>query len=299
MPPSEPATPAPRRRVSRAARAAQFLLVLGVLGVLALLYVNGAFPASVPANAPPYDLSPYARALRYVDSRGAVDYAALAKDRAALDTFVASLAGTSPVNHPEQFRDPADALAYWINAYNALTLAALVDRYPLSGVGGPTGLSLRRFSSWPVGGERLTLSAIEQRLSHSADARVVFALHTGARGGPGLLDAPYDPQLLDGQLTEAGRRFMARADALRIRSHEVWLSELLRWNEAELLSALPEGRHGNVLQLVWAFLPDACTERPGCDTRADLDRACGPHLDRCAAHTEPFDWALDDRHPGP
>jgi hypothetical protein len=47
----------------------------------------------------------------------------------------------------------------------------------------------------------------------------------------------------------------------------------MRWpiGSEDLLAALPEGRGGNVLQFVWVFLPDTCTERPGCDTRGELD----------------------------
>ena len=50
----------------------------------------------------------------------------------ALDLYVDSLAGTSPRNRPERFPTPADALAYWLNAWHALVLQQVVDRAPLS-----------------------------------------------------------------------------------------------------------------------------------------------------------------------
>jgi hypothetical protein len=49
-----------------------------------------------------------------------------------------------------------------------------------------------------------------------------------------------------------------------------------------------------VLQFVWAFLPDTCTERYGFDTRSDLDRVCGPKLDQCQIIFEPEDTSLPD-----
>jgi hypothetical protein len=227
-----------------------------------------------------------------------VDYAALAKDRGELDLFVASLAGSSPVNHPERFPDFTHELTYWLNAYNALTLQALVDRYPLDGVGGARGFLLREVASFPLGGERLTLSAIEARLTRMRDARVHFALHTGARSGPGLLDSPYQPELLNPQLTEAGQRFIGRPDVLKLQPGRVSLSAVLHRRAEELMGAVPADRRSPLLQVVWAFLPDACEERPGCDTRSDLDRTCGPRMDRCEVDELPFDWRLDDTGSG-
>jgi hypothetical protein len=224
-----------------------------------------------------------------------VDYAALAKDRSELDRFVASLAGSSPANHPERFPQSADVLAYWLNAYNALTLQALVDRYPLQSVAGVRGFLLREVASWPVGGERLTLSALEARLARMNDPRVHFALHTGARGGPGLFDSPYQPELVDPQLTEAGHRFVGRADVVRLQPGRASLSAVLHRHAAEFIDAVPEDRRTRpLLQIVWAFLPAECNERPGCDTRSDLDRTCGPRLDRCAVDELPFDAGLAD-----
>ena len=268
------------------------------MGLLGHAYRAGLVPAAIPSDAPPYDPARYAHALRHVNGRGWVDYAALAKDRGELDLFVASLAGSSPVNHPERFPDSSHELAYWLNAYNALTLQALVDRYPLDAVDGVRGFLLREVASFPLGGERLTLSAIEARLTRMQDARVHFALHTGAKSGPGLLDSPYQPELLDPQLTEAGQRFIGRADALKLQPGRVSLSAVLHWRAEELMGAVPAGHRSPLLQVVWAFLPDACEERPGCDTRSDLDRICGPRLDRCAVDELPFDWRLDDTGSG-
>jgi len=284
-----------RTNFTAALRVAFVLLLSATACLLVLLYRDGLLPASVPDDAPAFEPAHYAHVLRYVDPHGTVDYAALAKDRAELDTFVASLAGTSPKNHPERFKEPAQAVAYWLNAYNALTLQALVDSYPVAVVGGPEGSFWRSYRAWPVGGERLTLSAIEKRLARVGDPRVYFALHTGARGGPWLFDTPYDPDLIDGQLTESSQRFMGRPEVVRIQAPEVFLSPLLRWHSEDFLAALPPQRKGSLLHFVWAFLPDPTDRLPKGETRADLDRACGLRLDRCNVRFTGFDWALDDR----
>ncbi|MHC4850068.1 MAG: DUF547 domain-containing protein, partial [Planctomycetota bacterium] len=50
-----------------------------------------------------------------------VDYAALRKQRKVLDEFVASLAKAKPG------KSDAERIAFWINAYNALTLQQVLD----------------------------------------------------------------------------------------------------------------------------------------------------------------------------
>ena len=64
----------------------------------------------------------------------------------------------------------------------------------------------------------------------------------------------------------------------------------------EFLAALPEKRK-NVLQIVWAFLPDACDEgAPGCATRGELDRVCGSAFDKCQVTYQPPDSTLAVKH---
>ncbi|RKH18730.1 DUF547 domain-containing protein [Corallococcus praedator] len=274
--------------------AAAVLVVLAVLVVGAVLYVRGALPASVPVAAGPFSSTDYARALDHVRPSGDLDFVGLGRDRAALERFVASLASVSPRLRPELFPTPEDSLAYWINAYNALVLLQLVERHPE----GVSSAWFGRFywgHAWPVGGERLTLWALEQRiLGEYGDPRVHFALFRGTRGGPSLDGAPYQPEFLDAQLNDASRRFMASPRHVRLEGDTVHLARLFQTRKQDFLAALPEGRGGNVLQFVWAFLPDTCEERPGCDTRGDLDRACGPKLDTCRVTFMPEDLSRPD-----
>ncbi|MCY1031793.1 DUF547 domain-containing protein [Corallococcus sp. BB11-1] len=270
------------------------LAVLAVLVAGAVLYVRGALPAAVPVAAGPFTYTPYASALDRVRPSGDLDFAGLQQDRAALEQFVASLASVSPRLRPELFPTQEDGLAYWLNAYNALVLLQLVERHPE----GVSSMGFGRFywgRAWPVGGERLTLWALEQRiLDEYADPRVHFALFQGTRGGPSLDGAPYQPEFLDAQLNDASRRFMGNPRHVRLAGDTVHLARLFEAHQQDFLAALPEGRGGNVLQFVWAFLPDTCEERPGCDTRGDLDRACGPQLDRCHVTFMPEDLTLPD-----
>jgi len=296
------APPSPPRRF----RVPALLFAVTALGAAtAAMHVQGLLPARVPSASEPFHYDDYAKVLRHVRSDGDVDFASVGRERQVLDAFVQSLASFSPHNRPDVFPTPEDALAYWLNTYNALVLQQVVDGYPyLESVRQPW---LGRFfwgRAWPVGGERLTLWALEHRVLRTefADPRIHFALFQAARGGPRLDGAHFQPEYLDAQLNDAGRRFVGEKRNVDLDGDTVHLSRLFDTYRDDFLAALPEGRDGNVLQFVWAFLPDTCEERPGCATRADLDRACGPKLDRCRIVYTPEDWTLPDaaaREPRP
>lgn len=259
-----------------------------VLFAAGVLYVDGHLPARVPTDAPAYAMGDLVDAYRAVDARGQVDLAELKKRHASLEAFVAAMAATSPETKPELFPTVEARLAYWLNAYHALVLRELLDTRAQT-TSGWSDL----FDAVPIGGKRLTRVAIYRRtLSQSGDARVFLSIFTGARGRGVLDGAPFDGESLNPQLDDAMRRFVRRKDHVALDGQTVKLSDLFRRHQDEFLAALPDERK-NILQIVWAYLPDACeADRPGCDTRSDLDRACGGRFDQCKVVFVPIDEAL-------
>ena len=71
----------------------------------------------------------YDRVLRSAVLPPRVNYAALTRDRAALDAAVATVNGAGTVE--ERLWSRAERIAFWINAYNLFTLRAIVDHYPI------------------------------------------------------------------------------------------------------------------------------------------------------------------------
>ena len=59
---------------------------------------------------------------------GLVYYAALKRERATLERFIATLAAM-PTDFDEQPSD--DQKAFWLNAYNALVLRTVIEHYPI------------------------------------------------------------------------------------------------------------------------------------------------------------------------
>jgi hypothetical protein len=270
-----------------------FVTACAGIGASALfLVIDGHVPASVPPDAPPYSVADLGDALRAVDSRGVVDLAELKQRHARLGLFVKAMAATTPELQPEKFPTVESRIAFWLNAYTALTLLELLDTRSTR------ASALRRaFEGIPIGGQRLTRAAILRRaLGDTGDARVVFALFTGEKGRGVLDGAPFEGETLGGQLDDAVRRFVRRKENVSIDGQTVRLSALFERHRAALLAALPSERQ-HLLQIVWAYLPDACdADRPGCFTRSELDRACGSRFDGCQLAFVPIDETLAVRN---
>ncbi len=266
-----------------------FVMAAAMLAFAGLvLFVDGHVPASVPSDAPPYAVTDLAEVLRAVDARGQVDLAVLKANHARLDTFIASMAATSPETNPERFELVEGRVAYWLNAYHALVLKELLDTRAHV-----TSRRSEYFDAVPIGGKYLTRAAIFRHyLSQSGDARMFLSVFTGAKGRGVPDGAPFAVETLNPQLDDAVRRFVQRKDHVVIEATTVKLSQLFERHRDDFLAALPEERK-NVLQIVWAYLPEVCDEaNPGCETRADLDRACGNRFDRCQVVFTPIDETL-------
>lgn len=152
--------------------------------------------AVAPGKAFSYE--PFAAALRaYVDDRGLVNYRELKADREDIDSFAASIASLDPRVYDQWFE--RDKIAFLINAYNALTLEAIISNYPIKA-------SLTRSVLYPknsirqipgvwdkldflVMGRRTTLDHIEhsigtERTSKAASLPMMGLAHTAGPSAP-------------------------------------------------------------------------------------------------------------------
>ena len=116
-------------------------------------------PAREPTaalTAPPYDA--WARVLeRHVDDRGRVDFAAVARDRADLDRFVAYIYDTGPNNAPGLFPSADHVLAFHLNAYNALAMHQVIEWGIPVTLAGMRRVGFFLLGKVRVGGEAITL----------------------------------------------------------------------------------------------------------------------------------------------
>lgn len=172
---------------------------------------------------------------KYVDEEGLVDYRAWngnAQDRAQLDQYLAHLASAD--RGADSSRDAR--LAYWINAYNAVTVKGILREYPTNSIRNHTpklfGYNIWKNLLLPVGDEQLSLDDIEhQILRKMNEPRIHFAIVCASIGCPRLLDEAYLPQGLDEQLTVNAEHFFQQPRHFRIDRgrNTVYLSSILDW----------------------------------------------------------------------
>jgi len=213
------------------------------LALLAIVIGSGA-GARVASGAGPTTvaLEPYAQTLqRVVTPEGRVRYAALKADPAGLDAFLASLAEGSAedlVKLPE-----AGRIAFWINAYNAITLKTIIANYPIHARGFSAlrypSSSIRQISGawsnreWTVLGTRMSLDDIEHGTLRKQfhDPRTHMALVCAALGCPPLRNEPYEGARLNEQLDDQARRYLASPAGLRLEAggHRVAVSSIFKW----------------------------------------------------------------------
>ncbi len=165
-----------------------------------------------------YSDQDWAAVLNDYVKNGLVDYAGLANQHEALDRYYALLGVTGPALTPDQFPDRPQAAAYWINAYNALVLMAVLQKYPASTM---YDLSLPRLEyeyMFKIDGQRMNLAQIEEKIldATAGDVRALFATSRAAMGTPPLSDQPFRATALDKQLGDAAANALDDPHLLRI-----------------------------------------------------------------------------------
>jgi hypothetical protein len=183
---------------------------------------------------------------------GGVDYARLRRDAAELDAYRRQLAAAAePAARDER-------LAFWINAYNAHTLALVLHLLPAD-QGAWSAWRLKDavpapgpWRTWRVhsAGRWLTLDAIEHEILRPLDeSRIHVALNCAARSCPPLAAEPYRAATLDAQLAAATTAFLADATQVRVEGDAVAVNPILEWFAADfrptptawLIAHLPAG----------------------------------------------------------
>lgn len=218
----------------------------------------------------------------------AVDYDGFARDRAALDAYLAALAAV-PVADFERW-PRAERMAFLINAYNAATVALVLDHEP--------GLaSIKDIGGWfsspwkqryvDLFGATRTLDEIEHELLRGApdfdEPRIHFAVNCASIGCPALRPEAYAGDRLAAQLDDQTRRFLRDRTRNRVLQRDplrVGVSSIFDWYGDDFDSA--GGVHGFL-----ARYPEALDLAPA---EAAMLRAGDARIEFLD-----YDWTLNDR----
>ncbi|WP_299408544.1 DUF547 domain-containing protein [Acaryochloris sp. IP29b_bin.148] len=180
----------------------------------------------------PFSNDEYAKLLaQYVTDEGWVNYTELQQNRGALDRYYAQLAAVTPDTYKSWSTDKQ--LAYMMNAYNALTLLAIIEQEPLKGSirDIPGVWSSKKFQ---VAGESKTLNNIEHDIIRPTfnEPRIHAALVCAAKSCPPLRNEPFTAENVDAQLEDQVKRWLARPDSgfqIDRQENKVYLSKIFDW----------------------------------------------------------------------
>ena len=216
-------------------------LLVALLLTLPLLWGGSALAQDV------VDPAPFDAILKaYVDDAGQVAYAKLKgneADLARLDDYLKAV-GAAKLDGVE---GPAK-LAFYINAYNAHVIRAVIDALPTTSVMKVPGFFKK--ATHPVAGQALTLDALEhQRIRQEfAEPRIHFALVCAAKSCPRLQREAYTAANLEAKLEAAAKEFVPKAT--EVEGEVVKTSQLFNWFAADFEKAA-----GSVGEYLARYLP--------------------------------------------
>jgi hypothetical protein len=203
------------------------------------------------------------------------------RDRAALASYVARLAAADTTGWT---RD--EQLAFWINAYNAITVARILEAYPVSsitkvrptfGIPGIPGNGVWK-EIHRVAGADVSLDDIEHGTlrKHFAEPRIHFAVNCAAKSCPPLAGRAYFAADLDASLDAAAGRFIRAGRYNTIEPGRRWaLSKIFQWYEDDFVAAA-----GSVPAFILPYLPP--------------ERARGVDPAKVRWSSRGYDWSLNE-----
>jgi hypothetical protein len=253
----------------------QFAVTIFAIWLMAIGHLQAA-------QAADFDHSKFDHILKtYVDSEGRVDYNGIAED----DAFGEYMKSLENAKADSLSRD--GQLAFWINAYNAVTIDKVIKWKPKKSVretfvpGVWTGTKFFTSRQHTVAGQRLSQDDIEHEILRKRfkDPRIHFAIICASSGCPILPQIAYTAENVQSRLEEETRKYLHSERGLQIDYVEntMKLSKLFDWFAGDF-----ESKSGSVINFIKPYLDEKAV--------AFLDRM--PKMSYI-----PYDWALNAKEP--
>jgi hypothetical protein len=171
---------------------------------------------------------------RYVKGN-LVNYKGLKQDSTELIEYLNLLNNNAPDKYTWSINQQ---LAYWINAYNALTLKLVIDNYPIESITDlhPTLYVPLLNTVWhnkifEIGGVMISLDEIEHDILRKEfnEPRIHFAINCASLSCPPLRAEAFIPNLLDQQLEEQAINFIDDNNFNIISKNNIEISKIFSW----------------------------------------------------------------------
>ena len=161
---------------------------------------------------------------KHVSNQGNVNYKGFKTEHPALKNYIQSLSE----NTPTQTWTKAEKLAYWINAYNALTIDLIVKHHPLKSIKNIDNPWEQRL--WKLGDKWYNLEDIEHKILRKMnEPRIHFGIVCASVSCPKLQNTAFEVSKLEEQLTTATKEFLADSTKNNLSKNRIKISKIFKW----------------------------------------------------------------------
>jgi len=190
----------------------------------------------------------------YVDKQGRVNYQAIKQER-LLGRYLDQLKNVE--SREFETWSEKEKMAFWINAYNAVTLAGIIKNYPIEYGNLIARARFPKNSIRQIGGfwdtvfiqimnQDISLNEIEHEILRKKyqDPRIHAVLVCAAIGCPILENRAFYPEDLDDRLDEANRHFINNPDKVKLDKDKniLYLSSIMDWYKQDYLLSSSENK---------------------------------------------------------
>ncbi|MDB2672328.1 DUF547 domain-containing protein [Flavobacteriaceae bacterium] len=160
----------------------------------------------------------------HVDDDGNVNYKSWKKDTTYLDNYLQTLEENPPV----EAWSKSDSLAYFINAYNAVTVKLILDKYPLKSIWNL--VTPWRFKRFTLNGEKVSLNHIEHEILRKMnEPRIHFAINCASASCPKLINVAFESHTMEKQLEQVTRDFINDPKRNKLSEKKIEISRIFQW----------------------------------------------------------------------
>ncbi|MDC8002976.1 DUF547 domain-containing protein [Aureisphaera galaxeae] len=160
----------------------------------------------------------------HVSIEGNVNYEGFRQNRHALREYIASLGAQMPTEDWSQ----EDRLAYWMNAYNAMTVDLILRNLPLESIKDIDKPWNQRL--WKLGSKWYNLDEIEHQILRKMDEpRIHFGINCASFSCPPLLNEAFTAKEVDGQLDTLAKQFVNDPQRNTITAERIRISKIFSW----------------------------------------------------------------------
>lgn len=173
---------------------------------------------------------------------GLVNYKALKSNRSQLENYLKQIEQVNPSDFENWTKDVK--MAFWVNAYNAITIEGILRNYPIQWGG---FLAKRRFPKSSIRqikkfwdtvfiktmGKNLTLNQIEHDILRKKfdDPRIHFVIVCASIGCPVLENRAFFAENVNDRLDQASADFVTNPEKVRLDKEKniLYLSSIFDW----------------------------------------------------------------------